>query len=60
MYVPVTGGTIRAQGFVILTVISTVSTIWCGGGEIMGVFLEVNGILSMRRDRGREKKGYRM
>ena len=57
MYVPVTGGTIRAQGFVILTVISTV---WCGGGEIMGVFLEVNGILSVRRDTGREKKGYHM
>ena len=59
MYVPVTVGTIRAHGFVIITAISTVSTIWYGGGEIMGVFLEVNGILSVRRDRGREK-GYHM
>ena len=56
MYAPVTGGTIRAHGFVIITAVSTVSTIWCGGGEIMGVFLEVNGILSVRRDRGRERR----
>ena len=58
MYAPVTGGTIRAHGFVITTIISTVSTIWCGGGEIMQIFLEVDGILSVRRDRGREREGY--
>ena len=58
MYAPVTGGTIRAHGFVITTIISTVSTIWCGGGEIMRIFLEVDGILSVRRDRRREREGY--